>query len=215
MNRDLHHMRQDYIQDFLTEENVARDPFQQFDAWFKAANAAEGVVEPNAMAIATADAAGKPAVRMVLMKSYSRDGIIWYTNYGSRKAQQIAENSHVALLFYWEALERQVRIEGTISKVPAAVSDEYFSARPYGSQIGAIASPQSNIISRDELEQRVDELQAQYKETDKVPRPDTWGGYIVKPDYFEFWQGRSSRLHDRLAFNLQADGEWVLNRLAP
>lgn len=216
MNRDVHDMRQDYDQFSLTEDMVADNPAEQFDRWFKDAQKADDIIEPNAMAIATVDSAGQPAVRMVLMKSYSIDGIVWYTNYQSRKAHNIEANSKVALLFYWESLQRQVRIEGTIEKVSAATSDAYFNERPYGSRIGAIASPQSTVIeNREMLEQRVANLQQQYKEDEPVPRPDHWGGYLVKPHYFEFWQGRSSRLHDRLAFKKQADGTWSMNRLAP
>ncbi len=215
MNRELHDMRQDYNQHYLTEDNIADTPLLQFDKWFKDAQQT-GVKEPNAMAIATANAAGQPAVRMVLMKSYGKEGIVWYTNYCSRKAQHIADNDKVALLFYWEDLERQVRIEGTIEKVPASVSDEYFNSRPYGSRLGAIASPQSTIIEgRDGLERRVADLQLQFKEGDNIPRPEHWGGYVVKPTYYEFWQGRSSRLHDRLAFSLNPNGNWSLARLAP
>lgn len=214
MNRDVKDMRQDYNRSELLESNAAADPFDQFDLWFHEAKDG-GIVEPNAMTIATASKAGVPSARLVLMKEYSRDGVVFYTNYDSHKGHDLAENPKASLLFYWELLQRQVRIEGTVEKVPADQSDAYFGVRPIGSRIGAIASPQSTVIDgREALEEKVVELQAKYTEEDAVPRPANWGGYLVKPTYFEFWQGRSSRLHDRLAYEL-VDGVWQRVRLAP
>lgn len=214
MNRDVKDMRQDYNRSELLESNAAADPFDQFDLWFHEAKDG-GIIEPNAMTIATASKAGVPSARLVLMKEYSKDGVVFYTNYDSRKGHDLAENPKASLLFYWELLQRQVRIEGTVEQVPADQSDAYFSVRPIGSRIGAIASPQSHVIEdRGVLEEKVAELQAKHAEEDKVPRPQNWGGYIVKPTYFEFWQGRSSRLHDRLAYEL-VDGVWNRVRLAP
>lgn len=214
MNRDVKDMRQDYSRSELLESSASNDPFQQFDKWFHEAKEG-GIVEPNAMTIATANKEGVPSARLVLMKEYSSEGVVFYTNYNSHKGHDLAENPKASLLFYWELLQRQVRIEGTVEKVPAYQSDEYFSVRPLGSRIGALASPQSSVIAdREVLEQKVTELEAQYKEEDAVPRPEHWGGYIVKPTYFEFWQGRSSRLHDRLAYRLE-NGVWTRVRLAP
>lgn len=214
MNRDVKDMRQDYNRSELLESNAAADPFQQFDLWFHEAKEG-GIVEPNAMTIATAGKDAVPSARLVLMKEYSKNGVVFYTNYNSHKGHDLAENPKASLLFYWEILQRQVRIEGTVEKVPTDQSDEYFNVRPIDSRIGAIASPQSHVIEgREVLEEKVAELQAKYTEEDEIPRPDNWGGYIVKPTYFEFWQGRSSRLHDRLAYRLEA-GVWKRVRLAP
>lgn len=216
MNRDVHDMRQDYHADDFTRETALEDPLQQFDTWFQAVVAHKDITEPNAMVLATADIQGQPSARMVLLKEYATEGFIFYTNYLSRKANDLAANPRASLLFYWEPLARQVRIEGTIAKVAPEVSDEYFNKRPYGSRIGAVASPQSSVIqSRETLEQKVAELQLQYPEEHGVPRPDNWGGYVLVPSYYEFWQGRSSRLHDRIAYLPCGNNDWERRRLAP
>lgn len=216
MNRDVHDMRQDYHADDFTKNTALENPFQQFDAWFQAVVAHPDVTEPNAMVLATADVMGQPSARMVLLKEYSSEGFVFYTNYLSRKANDMSANPKGSLLFYWEALARQVRIEGTIEKVSAAASDEYFGKRPYGSRIGALASPQSSVIeSREALEQKVQELEQQYPEGADVPRPPHWGGYVLVPHSFEFWQGRASRLHDRILYLPCGNNAWERRRLAP
>lgn len=212
--QDIADIRRDYRQGSLDEQQVAADPFQQFDQWFQAAVASE-VPEPNAMSLSTA-AQGRPANRIVLLKDFDAQGFVFYTNYESRKGQEMATNPMVALTFWWAELERQVRIEGRAEQVPAKESDDYFLSRPRGSRLGAWASPQSQpIVSREVLAQRAEQLQRQYGEETFIPRPPHWGGYRVVPDFFEFWQGRSSRLHDRIAYQQQADGSWQIQRLAP
>lgn len=211
-NRDLHHMRESYEASFLLEGHCHKDPFLQFDEWFHHAIHLK-VTEPNAMTLATVGEDGQPSARIVLLKSFSKQGFIFYTNYESRKGKQMKHNDKVALLFWWG--ERQVRIEGKVKKVSRAAADTYFHARPKGSQIGALASPQSKVIGNREL------LEANYKELEKkykgkvVPLPDTWGGYIVAPELFEFWQGRVSRLHDRIQYTKETKGKWKMERLAP
>lgn len=218
MNRDqfnLHNLRQTYAKGQLLESDLESSPFDQFKKWFEEATEAE-INEPNTMTLATATAKGKPTARTVLLKEMDATGFVFYTNYSSRKGQEIAVNPQATLLFYWAPLERQVRIEGHIEKVDAATSDEYFNNRPKGSRIGAIASPQSQHIStRDVLESKVTALEEQYRNEDTIPRPDHWGGYRLVPSYVEFWQGRQNRLHDRLVYQLQDDGNWQVHRLAP
>ena len=189
------------------------NPIQQFTQWYEEAVAAE-VPETDAMTLATATASGNPSARIVLLKGFDERGFVFYTNYESRKAKELAENSRVSLLFYWMPIKRQVRIQGTVEKVSAEESDQYFHSRPLGSKIGAWASDQSEVIeSREALEKRFEELG--WKFSDNVPRPPHWGGYRVKPDTIEFWQGRENRLHDRLRYRLQADGSWLIERLGP
>ena len=172
--------------------------------------------EVNAMTLATVDAKGKPSARIVLLKGYTHDGFVFFTNYESAKGQELSANPNAALLFFWKELERQIRIEGTVEKISEADSDAYFHSRPAGSRIGAWVSPQSKVIpGRNFLEENYQKLMMQYPDENKVPRPPHWGGYIVKPVSFEFWQGRSSRLHDRLSFTQNAVGEWIRVRLAP
>ena len=205
-------LRQKYGKFELLESGMAATPVEQFTTWFSEALEA-GVPEPNAMTVATLSAELHPSARIVLLKGFDERGFVFYTNYESRKGQELTAHPRASLLFFWQALERQVRIEGRIEKTSAEESDAYFHSRPLGSRIGAWVSPQSRPITRDELEQRNAELTASLGED--PGRPPHWGGYRVVPHYVEFWQGRPSRLHDRLAYQLQADGQWALQRLAP
>ena len=209
---DLAQLRVDYKRAAFSEGDAAANPFEQFTRWFDDAVAA-AVPEPNAMTLATVDAAGRPSARIVLLKSFDATGFVFHTNYDSRKGRELAENANVALLFFWPALERQIRIEGTANAVSAAESDAYFSVRPRTSRIGAWASPQSAPIpDRAWLESEVAAATARFA-TD-VPRPPNWGGLRVVPGRFEFWQGRESRLHDRLVWS-RAGEHWTIQRLAP
>ncbi|HUG57972.1 MAG TPA: pyridoxamine 5'-phosphate oxidase [Candidimonas sp.] len=205
-------IRQKYEKFELLESSLADTPLKQFALWFDEALQAQ-VPEPNAMTLATTTATGRPSARIVLLKGYDDQGFVFFTNYLSRKGKEMEANPHASLLFFWPALERQVRIEGRIEKVTAAESDEYFHSRPLGSRIGAWVSPQSQPITRAELEARTLTLTESLGAN--PARPEHWGGYRLKPDYVEFWQGRPSRLHDRLVFQREADGPWSHSRLAP
>jgi len=206
-------LRQDYRSAELAESDVDQNPFTQFGNWFKDALTAQ-LFEPNVMTLATADLSGKPSARILLLKGFDENGFVFFTNYESSKGREMRENPQAAMVFFWAELERQVRIEGLITKVDEHVSTDYFHSRPKGSQIGATASTQSSIIpNREGLEERVKELTAEYKEKE-VPRPANWGGYLLEPTCIEFWQGRSSRLHDRIVYKL-VDGSWIISRLAP
>jgi len=199
----------------LTKANVDSNPFRQFEQWSQDARAA-GVSEQDtiSMTLATATRFGAPCARIVLLKSFDERGFVFYTNYNSRKGNELEANAQACLLFYWPQLWRQVRIEGTVERVSAAESDEYFHSRPLGSRIGAWASEQSSAIdSRAALDQRFQEFSSKFG--DNVPRPAHWGGYRVKPNVIEFWQGQENRLHDRLRFTSQDDGKWSIERLAP
>ncbi|MGZ3581954.1 MAG: pyridoxamine 5'-phosphate oxidase [Ktedonobacterales bacterium] len=210
----LAEIRKDYRQRGLGEADVDADPFRQFRVWFDEAVSA-GQPEPNAMTLATASRDGRPSARMVLLKGFDERGFVYYTNYESRKGRELAENSYAALVFFWVELERQVRIEGRVERVSAEESDAYFHSRPEGSQIGAAASHQSQVIaSREVIERRAAELTAEYAGRG-IPRPNFWGGFRVIPDTIEFWQGCPSRLHDRLRYRRNDDGSWTIERLSP
>jgi pyridoxamine 5'-phosphate oxidase len=209
------HARKEYEQATLDETTVARDPIRQFAAWYDDAVAA-GVPEPEAMTLATATPAGRPSARVVLLRGFDARGFCFYTNYGSHKGRELTANPHAALTFHWPDLERQIRIEGRVEQTTAAESDEYFRTRPSTSRIGAWSSPQSEVISdRGSLEALFARFRADHPDDSAIPRPPNWGGFRVVPERIEFWQGRPSRLHDRLRFRRDADGEWILERLAP
>jgi pyridoxamine 5'-phosphate oxidase len=207
-------LRKVYQLKSLEEKEVSEDPLKQFESWWQdAINAC--AEEPNAMTLATCSGSGKPSARIVLLKGISENGFVFFTNYRSRKAQEIKENSLVALVFFWKELERQIRIEGKVKKVSGKESDEYFSVRPRASQLGAWSSPQSSVIeSADFLQENMKKFQDQFH-SKEVPRPGFWGGYLVEPDLIEFWQGRPGRLHDRLQYSIEKNGAWKLQRLAP
>ena len=207
-------LRRDYASRGLDEADAHPDAIQQFTRWFDEALKSQ-LLDVNAMTLATASATGAPSARIVLLKGADEDGFVFYTNYDSAKGRDLAENPRAALLIFWAELERQVRITGSVTKTTTAESEEYFHSRPIESQIGAVSSNQSAPVKdRSELEQRYAELAAKYNVI-VVPRPSNWGGYRVKPDTIEFWQGRKSRLHDRLLYTRQADGSWSRERLAP
>lgn len=198
----------------LDERNVDHNPIRLFQRWFDAA-IASGSRLPDAMTLATASKDGMPSARMVLLKEVDDDGFVFYTNYNSQKARELDENPRAALVMYWVQLDRQVRVEGSVDRVSAAESDEYFSTRPRESQIGALASPQSEVIeSREVLEERFRDLDQLYRERE-VDRPAHWGGYRLKPERIEFWQNRTGRLHDRIVYDRQSDESWTIKRLAP
>jgi pyridoxamine 5'-phosphate oxidase len=209
---DLAALRQEYMRAGLQERDLAADPFAQFGAWFDEA-LRSGVALPNAMTLATATKKGRPSARAVLLKGFDERGFVFYTHYRSRKGRELEENPRAMLLFCWEELERQVGIEGRVTRVPAAESDEYFASRPLGSRLSASISPQSEVVaSREHLEARLEEAAKRWR--DSPPRPAHWGGYRLAPERFEFWQGRRDRLHDRLCYR-KAAGAWKIERLAP
>lgn len=210
INQKIADLRLDYKLATLNEQDMAAGPLQQFERWWLEVVQSE-LEEPNAMTLATSTPDGKPSARIVLLKSFDEDGFLFFTNYDSRKGHELAANPQVTLLFFWKELQRQVRIEGTVSQAAGSISDEYFSSRPVGSQIGAIVSPQSQVIpGRSFLEEKVKALEGK-----TLKRPEHWGGYLVKPLQVEFWQGRSSRLHDRILYTKGADSSWQISRLAP
>ncbi len=207
-------LRKDYTKASLDIDTADANPLKQFEKWFTEAQKGE-LLEPNAMVLSTTDTSNQPFQRTVLMKALDDDGIVFYTNYKSRKARQIGENAKVSILFPWYAMERQVCIQGIAEKVSTATSLKYFTSRPHGSQLGAWVSQQSSVISsRSILEMKLAEMKQKFKEG-KVPLPDFWGGYKIKPTSFEFWQGRQSRLHDRLIYNKDTSNDWKIERLAP
>ncbi len=212
-HKEIAAIREDYAKSSLSENEVLGNPIDQFKKWFSEAMVSE-VTEPTAMVVSSASVDGKPSSRVVLMKDIKTDGISFFTNYNSRKGQEIVANPFVSVLFFWPELQRQVRMEAEVEKLAPEESDEYFSSRPRGSQIGAIASPQSAIINnREELEHRVAEVATEVGEGE-IQRPNFWGGFLLKPYRMEFWQGRSSRLHDRIVYK-QEEGSWSINRIAP
>jgi pyridoxamine 5'-phosphate oxidase len=213
----LEQMRRHYVAGGLDERDLLSDPIEQFRLWFEQAvrmNVGEWF-EPNAMTLATATAEGVPSARVVLLKSFDEKGFVFFTNYASDKGRELAENPLAALVFYWPAMERQVRVTGRVTAVSRGESEAYFRSRPRGSQLGAAVAPQSEVVeSREVLEQRLAELEKRY-EGGEVPMPGTWGGYCVAAETVEFWQGRPNRLHDRIRFTRQGDGAWKVERLAP
>ncbi|MGW1344916.1 pyridoxamine 5'-phosphate oxidase [Kribbella sp. NPDC002412] len=212
---DLAEMRRLYQLGELLESQVDPDPIVQFRTWLGQATEA-GLPEPNAMVLATADADGRPSARTVLLKGLDARGFVFYTNQQSRKADDLAANPHCALVFPWHAMERQVRVEGTVSKLPAEEVDAYFAARPRESQLGAWASQQSQPVeSREELDLQYASYERQWPEGTEISTPYFWGGYIVYPHVLEFWQGRTGRLHDRLAYRRTSSDGWELSRLQP
>jgi pyridoxamine 5'-phosphate oxidase len=206
-------LRKEYTRAGLAESDANPDPIAQFRRWFDDALAA-GLREPNAMTLATATPDGRPSARVVLLKGFDERGFVFYTNYEGRKGEELEENPYCALVFYWAELERQVRVEGRVSRVPKRESDEYFGSRPRGSRLGAWASEQSRPVGgREVLEERLRALEAEY-DAREVPRPPFWGGYRVEPEVIEFWQGRENRLHDRLVYR-RSGGGWGRERLQP
>jgi pyridoxamine 5'-phosphate oxidase len=212
MNEAIANIRKDYKLKSLLEEDVKKNPIEQFSVWWDEAINSD-ITEVNAMTLATTTADGVPAARIMLLKNFTNDGFIFFTNYLSRKGTTLSQNPHAALVFFWKELERQVRVEGTVSKVSEQESDAYFKSRPVGSRIGAWASPQSTPIDgRHIIEENVSKYSKQFGED--IPRPPYWGGFILQPSKVEFWQGRSSRLHDRILYT-RLDNEWSIERLAP
>ena len=214
MNTEIANLRKDYSSESLLEFDVEQHPVDQFSKWWTQATNSQ-IDEVNAMTLATASSDGMPAARIVLLKSFSRDGFVFFTNYESYKAMQLEENPKACLVFFWKELERQVRITGLVRKTDATDSNKYFLSRPKASQVGAWASPQSQVIpDRNWLDEKYLSLSKEF-EAKELKRPDHWGGYIVQPVIVEFWQGRPSRLHDRIQYTLQENGEWKIERLAP
>lgn len=215
MQEDLSSYRRSYEKKELLEQDISDNPMQLFQTWFYEAENSGGVDEANAMTVSTIGLDGFPKARVVLLKRYTYEGFIFYTNYLSEKGKAIAANPNVCLSFFWPNMERQIIIKGIAEKVAENLSDGYFETRPLGSKLGALVSPQSEVIpSRDFLENKLHELEQEYA-IKEVPRPNFWGGYLVRPQSIEFWQGRPNRLHDRIRFSLTDDFDWKIERLAP
>ena len=211
---NLHNFRKDYMQDTLSISEVDQNPIIQFEKWMQEAILSEVVAEPNAMTLVTSTPDGKPSARVVLLKSFNEEGFVFFTNYESRKAIELIKNPHSSIVFDWHMMERQVRIEGVAKKVSEEESDKYFYSRPKGSQIGAWVSPQSTFIDgREEFEARQAKIESDFNDK-PITRPPHWGGFVLQPHTIEFWQGRQSRLHDRLIY-IKTGDEWMLRRLAP
>ena len=212
---NLHDKRKIYEKSQLLENQIKENPMEQFRNWFLEAEENPAISEANAMALSTVEADGCPRTRMVLLKSYSWEGFTFYTNYESRKGKSIEENHYACLHFFWPTLERQIIIKAKVERIAENLSDGYFHSRPKGSQLGAKVSPQSQVIpDREFLEEQLKNLEIEF-ENKEIPRPENWGGYIAKPFEIEFWQGRPNRLHDRIIYELQADFNWKISRLAP
>ena len=212
---DIAALRQNYALHTLSESDVAPDPFEQFRIWFHEAVNSQ-LPEPNAFILATAGTDGRPGARTVLLKEFTKEGFVFYTNYGSRKGRELMENPQAAMLFMWLELQRQVRIEGVVEKIETAESLAYFQSRPRSSQIGAWSSQQSaGVESREEIERMQKEVEARFEGFDVLPLPPFWGGYRLKPDLFEYWQGRESRLHDRIIYRKSDNDIWSTGRLMP
>ncbi len=214
-NTFIANLRADYLAATLSTKDVDKNPFLQFEKWFQEAVSAN-LHQPNAMTLATASKSGQPSARIVLLKDYNEKGFVFFTNFQSKKGQELEENPQAALVFLWLELQRQLRIEGSVERVSTEEANAYFKSRPKGSQISAYASPQSEVVqNRAVLERNVEALEKKYEGEDGLPLPEFWGGFRIVPTFIEFWQGRSSRLHDRIAYQKQGDGSWKIERLAP
>jgi len=215
MQKDLGNYRKTYEKNALSEDSISDNPMELFQKWFYEVETTEGVDEPNAMTISTKGLDGYPKNRIVLLKKYTEEGFIFYTNYESEKGRAIAKDPKICLSFFWPNMERQVIVKGKAEKLAPNLSDGYFESRPEGSKLGAIVSHQSNVIpSRETLEQKLEQLEKIYRGKE-IPRPDYWGGFLVRPVSIEFWQGRPNRLHDRIRYQLQENYDWKMERLAP
>ncbi|MEP2279261.1 pyridoxamine 5'-phosphate oxidase [Maribacter sp.] len=215
MQKDLGDYRKSYEKSALMEDSISDNPIQLFQTWFYEVEKSDGVDEPNAMTVSTVGLDGFPKSRVVLLKKYTHEGFIFYTNYNSEKGRAISENPNICISFFWPNLERQVIIKGIAEKLPENLSDGYFDSRPDGSKLGALVSDQSTVIdSRDVLEDKLSRLEKEY-EGKEIERPSHWGGYLVRPVSMEFWQGRPNRLHDRIRYSLTEEYDWKMERLAP
>ncbi|MDO4763185.1 MAG: pyridoxamine 5'-phosphate oxidase [Flavobacteriaceae bacterium] len=213
---NLNDKRQEYKLFQLLDKDVKETPMEQFHQWYLEADKNLEIVEANSMSVSTLDEDGCPSNRIILLKSFDKDGFVFYTNYESKKAVSIEKNKKACLHFFWATLERQVMIKATLERVPEEMSDEYFASRPRGSKLGAWASQQSkNIPSREYLAERLEVLEKEYEGKEEIPRPKHWGGYLARPYEIEFWQGGPNRLHDRILYTLQENDSWKISRLAP
>jgi pyridoxamine 5'-phosphate oxidase len=213
--KDLSNYRKSYEKSELLETNIPEDPINLFNRWFHETEDFSNIEEVNAMTVSTIGLDGFPKSRVVLLKKFNEEGFIFYTNYNSEKGKAILNNPNVCLSFFWHSMERQIIIKGIAEKTSATISDNYFASRPDGSKLGAIVSPQSEVIpSRDFLDKKLKELEKQF-EGKEIPRPENWGGFLVRPIEVEFWQGRANRLHDRIRYKLEDDYNWKIDRLSP